>query len=130
MAGTHAGLYYATFPDMNGRFAPSAFFTGASLIGDALNSPIAIHYLHRMIAFALLFCSIGLFAYIRRVEPRAALRRAAGLVALLVFVQFNLGALTVVRHVDVPWAAAHQGLAYLLISSAVLLLHRALGSDA
>ena len=28
MAGTHAGLYYASFPDMNGRFAPSAFFTG------------------------------------------------------------------------------------------------------
>jgi cytochrome c oxidase assembly protein subunit 15 len=129
MAGTHAGLYYATFPDMNGRFAPSAFFTGASIVRDALNSPIAIHYLHRVIAFALLFGSIGLFAYVRYVEPRASLRRAAGLVAALAFVQFNLGALTVVRHVDVPWAVAHQAFAYLLISSAVLLLHRALGSD-
>jgi cytochrome c oxidase assembly protein subunit 15 len=130
MAGTHAGLYFATFPDMNGRFAPSAFFTGASIVRDALNNPIAIHYVHRALAFALLFGAIGLFAYVRRVEPRAALGRAAGLVAALVFVQFNLGALTVVRHVDVPWAVAHQALAYLLISSAVLLLHRALGSGA
>jgi cytochrome c oxidase assembly protein subunit 15 len=130
MAGTHAGLYYASFPDMNGRFAPSAFFTGPSIVKDALNSPIAIHYLHRVLAFALLFCSIGLFAYVRRIESRSALRRATALVAVLVFVQVNLGALTVVRHVDVPWAVAHQGLAYLLISSAVLLLHRALGSDA
>lgn len=130
MAGTHAGLYYASFPDMNGRFAPAPFFTGNSIVADALNSPLAIHYLHRAIAFALLFCSIGLFAYVRRVEPRASLRRAAGLVAGLVFLQFNLGALTVVTHVEVPWAVAHQALAYLVISGAVLFLHRALGSGA
>ena len=96
MAGTHAGLYYASFPDMNGRYAPGAFFTGTSIVHDALNSPIAIHYLHRALAFALLFGAIGLFAYMLRVEPRTSLRRAAGLVAALVFVQFNLGALTVV----------------------------------
>jgi cytochrome c oxidase assembly protein subunit 15 len=130
MAGTHAGYYYASFPDMNGRYAPGAFFTGPSLVRDALNSPIAIHYLHRVIAFGLLFGAIGLYVHTLRVEPRTALRRAAGLVAALAFVQFNLGALTVVHHVDIPWAVAHQAVAYLLISSAVFLLHRALGSDA
>lgn len=128
MAGTHAGYYYATFPDMNGAYAPGPFFTGPSALQDALNSPMAIHWLHRAFAFALLFGSIGIWAYLRRVEPRPALTRAAGLLAALVFVQVNLGAFTVVRHVEIVFAAAHQAMAYVLVSGAVLLLHRALGS--
>lgn len=47
---------------------------------------------------------------------------APALVALLAFIQFNLGAMTVVRHVALPWAVTHQACAYLLVSAAVLLL--------
>jgi cytochrome c oxidase assembly protein subunit 15 len=128
MAGTHAGYYSSTFPDMNGRYLPGAFFTGSSAMRDALDSPLAIHYLHRSFAWLVLGYAIGLWVYLRRTEPRVVVGRAAFLVAAAAFVQLNLGALTVVSRVAPPWAIAHQGMAYLLVSSVVLLLHRARGS--
>lgn len=124
MAGTHAGHYAATFPDMNGRFAPGAFFTGPSLLRDALDSPLAIHWLHRVLGFSLLAYALAFWVFVRRSAQPPALRRAAGWVALATFLQLNLGALTVVQRVALPLAVAHQGLAYLVLSSAIVLLHR------
>jgi cytochrome c oxidase assembly protein subunit 15 len=129
MAGTHAGYYAASFPDMNGQYLPGAFFTGPSILADALNNPSAIHYLHRLFGWSLLAGTIGIWAYLRGVRTRAAVVSAALIVAVLTFAQFNLGALTVLQHVQLRFAIAHQALAYLLVSSAVLLLHRALGSQ-
>jgi len=129
MAGTHAGLYYSSFPDMNGRYSPAPFFDGPSWLSDAFHSPNAIHYLHRALAFALLFFALFVAAYLWRAEPRRAVVRAAGVVALVAFVQLNLGAFTVITRVALPIAVAHQCFAYLLASSATLLLHRALGSE-
>jgi cytochrome c oxidase assembly protein subunit 15 len=128
MAGTHAGYYYTTFPDLNGTLLPARSFTGPSLWTDALSNPTAIHYLHRFFGWLLFSYTLGLWVYLRRVEARPQLWHAAAWVAALTFVQFNLGALTVVRRVEMPLAAAHQAMAYLLLSSLVLLLHRALGS--
>jgi cytochrome c oxidase assembly protein subunit 15 len=123
MAGTHAGHYSTTFPDMNGRFAPGPFFTGPSPLRDALDSPLAIHYLHRAFAWILLAYAFGLFAWLRRgVAP--SVRRAAGWMALAVFVQLNLGALTVVNRIALPLAVFHQAVGFLVLSSAVLLLQR------
>jgi cytochrome c oxidase assembly protein subunit 15 len=129
MAGTHAGYYYSSFPDMNGRYSPAPFFTGRSVLEDAASNPSAIHYLHRALAWLLLVLAITTWVYLRRAEPRVAVGRAAALVAGIAFLQLNLGALTVVTRVALPMAVAHQGVAYLLVSSAVLLLHRALGSE-
>jgi cytochrome c oxidase assembly protein subunit 15 len=129
MAGTHAGYYSSTFPDMNGRYSPAAFFTGSSPWHDALSSPLAIHYLHRSFAWLVLGYAIALCVYLRRKAPRRAVGRAALLVAIVAFVQLNLGAITVLSRVALPWAIAHQAVAYLLTSSAVVLLHRALGSE-
>jgi cytochrome c oxidase assembly protein subunit 15 len=128
MAGTHAGYYYTTFPDLNGTFLPGPSFTGTSWLLDALNSPTAIHYLHRFLGWLVLSYTIGIWVYFRRVEPRPQLWRAAAWVAWLALVQLNLGALTVVQRVALPLAVAHQALAYLFLSSLVLLLHRSLGS--
>jgi cytochrome c oxidase assembly protein subunit 15 len=123
MAGTHAGHYSTTFPDMNGRFAPGPFFTGPSFFHDAVSSPLAIHYLHRAFAWLLLAYALGLFVWLRRaVEP--SVRRAAGWMAFAVFLQLNLGALTVVNRVALPLAVFHQAVGFLVLSSAVLLLQR------
>jgi len=124
MAGTHAGYYYATFPDMNGTYSPRPFFLGPSLLRDLLDNPSAIHYAHRALGWLLLFYALALATYFGRVEPRRGVRRAAALVALLVFVQLNLGAMTVMSRVALSLAAAHQAVAYLLVSSVTVLLHR------
>ncbi len=128
MAGTRAGYYYGTFPDMAGHFGPGPFFRGESVLDDAVNSPSAIHYLHRLLGWLTFFFGIFLWFYVRRVDPRPAVRRAGAAVGALVFVQLNLGALTVIKRVAIPWAVAHQGMAYLLLSATIVLLHRAMGS--
>jgi cytochrome c oxidase assembly protein subunit 15 len=125
MAGTHAGYYYSTFPDMNGAYAPAAFFSGDdSAWRAALTDPRTIHYLHRLFGFALLALAIGLWVFLRQRRPE--LSPFAGLVGALTFVQFNLGALTVITRLDLHAAVLHQAGGYLLVSSCVLLLYRAL----
>lgn len=126
MAGTHAGYYASTFPDMNGRFAPGPFFTGPSALHDAFTSPLAIHWLHRALGWLLLGYALALFAWLRASGQAPRIRRAAGLVALAAFLQLNLGGLVVVSRVALPLAVTHQALAYLVLSSAIVLLHRLL----
>jgi cytochrome c oxidase assembly protein subunit 15 len=125
MAGLRAGYYYGTFPDMNGHFAPTPIFKAATLAQNLLNYPPAIHWLHRALAFLVLGCATALWIYVLRLRALPPVRRAAMLLALAVFVQLNLGAITVMSRVQIGWAVAHQGVAYLLLSAATLLLHRA-----
>lgn len=125
MAGLRAGYYFGSFPDMNGHFAPTPFFKAATLAENLLSYPPAIHWIHRALAFLALGCATALWIYVQRIPALPAVRRAAMLLAVAVFLQLNLGAITVLSRVQIGWAVAHQGLAYLLLSAATLLLHRA-----
>jgi cytochrome c oxidase assembly protein subunit 15 len=125
MAGLRAGYYFGTFPDMNGHFAPAPFFKAATLAQNLLSYPPAIHWIHRALAFVVLGCAVALWVYVQRLPALPAVKRAALLLAVTVFLQLNLGAVTVLTRVQLGWAVAHQALAYLLLSAAVVLLHRA-----
>ena len=123
MAGTHAGLLYATFPDMNGRFSPAPFFFG-SVWRELWAGPAAIHWIHRALAWLVLFYAFALALRVRQVHRGEAPGRAALVLGVLAFVQLNFGALTVVMRVPTTLAVAHQATAYLLLSVAVALCHR------
>jgi cytochrome c oxidase assembly protein subunit 15 len=125
MAGLRAGYSFGTFPDMNGRFAPSPFFKAATLAQNLLSHPPAIHWIHRALGFVVLGSALALYVYVARSAAIPAVRRAAMWLALAVFAQLNLGAMTVLSRVQISWAVAHQGLAYLVVSGALLLLFRA-----
>jgi cytochrome c oxidase assembly protein subunit 15 len=124
MAGTRAGYVSATFPDMNGHYAPQAFFS--SEWRGLFDNPLTIHYLHRALGFGVLAYSTFLAVALRR--TRIELRAAAYLVLAATLGQLTLGALTVVLHMPIALAVAHQAGAYVLCSSAFLLLHAALGA--
>jgi cytochrome c oxidase assembly protein subunit 15 len=125
MAGTRAGYVAATFPDLNGHYGPAVFFTSGSLARDLLDNPLSIHYLHRVLAFAVMLYATWLAYRLRR--ERLEVRAAAYLLLAAVFGQILLGALTVVLHVPIAVAVAHQAGAYVLAASAVLLTHAVLG---
>jgi len=125
MAGLKAGYSFGTFPDMNGHFSPTPFFKADTVAQNLLSYPPAIHWIHRALAFVVLGCAIALWIYVQRLRALPAVRRAALLLAAVVFLQLNLGAITVLTRVQIGWAVAHQGLAYLLLSAATLLLYRA-----
>jgi cytochrome c oxidase assembly protein subunit 15 len=126
MAGTRAGYLAATFPDMNGHYAPQAFFSSESSWRDLLDNPLSIHYLHRLLAFCIFAYVTSLVLALRR--SRLEVRAAGYLLLAATFGQIALGALTVVLHMPLAVAVAHQGAAYVVCSAAVLLMHAALGA--
>jgi len=122
MAGTRAGILFPSFPDMNGGYAPGAFFPRASLFENFFYSPIAIHYIHRLLGFLLVFYAGGVVIALYR--KRLAPAWATGQLALVLLAQFALGALTALYQAPLPLAIAHQAGAFELACSATLLAHR------
>lgn len=122
MAGTRAGYYFGTFPDMHGKIGPAAFFQAQTFISNFVDYPPAIHWIHRALGFAVLGASFGVGALARALPLPRALKLPAYVLAGIAFLQLNLGAITVLTRVSVPWAVAHQGVAYVLLSAGTWLL--------
>ena len=121
MAGTRAGYVSATFPDMNGHYAPAYFFNSGALGRNLLDNPLTIHYVHRVLAFGLLIY-VAALSWLLRSAP-AVLRATALFLVLATVGQGALGALTVILRVPLAVAVVHQGGAYVLCSAAILFLH-------
>jgi cytochrome c oxidase assembly protein subunit 15 len=119
VAGKRAGLAAPTFPDFFGRYAPTA------VLGDAprwLEDPLALHYVHRVIALALVGIAIGLVAQTWSV-PR--LRRSALGVLTALSVQIGIGAWVVLAFVPTGAAVLHQVVGFGVVSHLVAFATRA-----
>ena len=121
MAGTRAGYLAATFPDMNGHYAPAYFFSASDIGRSLLSNPMTIHYVHRVLAFALLGYALWLALALR--QSGQNVRAAAWFFLGAVLGQGLLGVMTVMLRVPIGVAVVHQGGAYVLCGAAVLLLH-------
>jgi heme a synthase len=124
MAGTRAGYLYATFPDMNGAWVATGAFTTTPLWRDLIDNPAAIHTLHRWLAWVCVLAAAAFAATCLRGPLPSSSRRAVVLVLATAGAQLTLGALTVLLHVHIVVAVAHQGMAYLLLAATVLAAHR------
>ena len=123
VAGTHAGYAYSTWPLMGTSFIPAGLYTGTPAWLDAFEDITTIQFNHRMFAY-LLFVLINVFALLvyRRASYGRA-RWAAVLVALALWLQVSLGISTLLLHVPVAIAAAHQGGAVALLSATLFVSH-------
>jgi cytochrome c oxidase assembly protein subunit 15 len=130
VAGKRAGFMSSTFPDMNGEYLPSAFFTGPSLLSDLLGNPLALHYTHRALGALVLVVFIGVGLWLRRRLSLQTDRRLATSLIHLVLLQFTLGVVTVVLVVPTTSAVLHQAGAVLLLGALTTLLHRAVSGGA
>ena len=124
VAGLRAGHMAMTFPDMNGYYLPQHFFEEGGLWHNLLHAPLAVHYLHRLIALLALIWGLKLFLRIRKQQNDGTLMLANRSLLVLLLVQVGLGIYTVLSFISVPVAVAHQGTAYLLTGSVFVLLHR------
>jgi cytochrome c oxidase assembly protein subunit 15 len=126
MAGTRAGYLSATFPDMNGHYAPSYFFRSGALADSLLSNPVTIHYVHRVLAFVLLgYMAFVVFAMR---QAHALARASAWLLLAATLGQGLLGVLTVVLRVPLGVAVVHQGGAYVLCGATVVFVHAVLST--
>jgi cytochrome c oxidase assembly protein subunit 15 len=123
VAGTRAGFAYSTWPLMGDSFIPRGLYAGTPAWLDMFEDITTVQFNHRMFAY-LLTILIGVFAvlvYRSGVGGRA--RLAVTLLLLALGAQLLLGISTLLLHVPVPLAAAHQLGAMLLLTAMLFASH-------
>jgi len=123
VAGTRAGLVYPTWPLMGESFVPPGLYASNPSWLAAFEDVVTIQFNHRLFAYAL-FVLLNVFAFrVYRSAPPGRGRLAAVLLVVALWVQVTLGISTLLLHVPVWLAAAHQGGAVLLLTAALFLSH-------
>ncbi|MEO8084944.1 MAG: COX15/CtaA family protein [Ardenticatenales bacterium] len=124
MAGLKAGHASDTWPLIFGRLVPAGLFTsGPTLWQSVLEVPLAIHWVHRWLAWAVLAAAAALLVAARRAGADDVARPAAALTAI-VALQIALGVAVIVRHVPVSLALAHQATGVAVFALAIVTLRR------
>jgi len=123
VAGLHAGLVYNTFPLMDGSFVPAGYAQLQPFVRNWFENIAAVQFDHRALAMITAAVVLALWlAGSRTALPRPGRLALHGLLAV-VTLQFGLGVSTLLLVVPIPLAAAHQGGAVLLLTSAIVLRH-------
>ena len=136
MAGTKAGLFFPTWPDMNGEAVPGLLINSASWSVEnfvnydtSLFMPALVQLLHRTTAYILTI--IGLWFFLKAVKsnPSSSLNAGLYLLVSVLIIQMVLGILTVVNSIGmipVGLGVFHQAGALLLLT-AILFVDYQLG---
>ncbi len=122
MAGSRAGYLFSTFPDMNGEYLPFKLMQNTTTAMNYLDHPVAIHFMHRNLAYVATIAVLGVWVKGRNICPPRA-RLGLNLMAAMVLTQLTLGIWTVMSGVQLHVAVAHQGGALLLLTFGVFTAH-------
>ncbi len=114
-AGLDAGTIYNEFPLMGGSIIPNELFS--SNISLFLNDPAIVQFLHRSLAYILLF--IISYASIKLHNYRQY--TLSIILMLSVLTQVFLGIATLLTHVSITLASLHQIFAFILIGIVLLI---------
>lgn len=129
MSGMKAGLFYPTWPDMNGEFIPAILFDAAQWNVDNFvhydSAPFMsalVQALHRLTAYALTIIVLIYFFNTRKLVAPGVFHRWLYLLITLLGIQVTLGILTVINcigFVPVGLGVLHQAGALLLLTAAL-----------
>ena len=124
VAGTRAGLAYPTFPLMGDSFVPPGLYTANPVWMAAFEDITTIQFNHRMLAYLLVVIIAALVVRgLRWCGASRGLRVGLALLLSVLALQVSLGIGTLLMHVPVPLAAAHQGCAVLLLTCSLYVCH-------
>jgi cytochrome c oxidase assembly protein subunit 15 len=123
VAGTRAGYSYGTWPLMGVSFIPEGLYATTPAWLAMFEDVTTVQFNHRMFAY-LLFVLINVFALLvwRGGVGRRG-RVALGLLVGMLLLQVTLGISTLLLHVPVVVATAHQGGAVLLLTATLYCSH-------
>ncbi|MBS0335609.1 MAG: COX15/CtaA family protein [Proteobacteria bacterium] len=122
VAGIRAGFAYNTFPLMNGQFIPAEIMLIEPWYKNFFYNMATVQFVHRSIAWLLMLLVPMLWWQARSVP---GVRRPAHVLLGALGVQVALGISTLLLHVPIPLAAAHQAGAALLFAAALRVAHAA-----
>jgi len=125
VAGNDAGRAYNTWPKMLDDWVPPEVFETlrGGLIRNVFESTPVVQFDHRLLAYATLASTAGLFLTARSLPVSPAVKFAAHLLPAAAFGQVLLGIATLMMYVPVDLGVAHQAGGMLLLSALVLYLH-------
>ncbi|MBT8318461.1 MAG: COX15/CtaA family protein [Lutibacter sp.] len=131
LAGMRGGLYYPTWPDMNGEFVPNVLLNSTHWNwGNMINydtylfAPAFVQFTHRMLAYVLAALTFYMFF---KLKPYVELssRRWINYLSVLVVLQIVLGVLTVINvngKIPLFYGVSHQLVGLLYFMSLLFLL--------
>lgn len=139
MSGMKAGLFYPTWPDMNGEVVPGILLDASAWNVEnfvnydaALFMPALVQLLHRTAAYALFLLVFWFFLKAVRTALSRPLRVGLYLLVSLLIIQVLLGILTVINSVGiipVGLGVLHQAGAILLLSAALFVRYQLQGKE-
>ncbi|MET0677112.1 MAG: COX15/CtaA family protein [Bradyrhizobium sp.] len=135
VAGLRAGRVYNTWPEIDGAFIPSAarLWFEEPWWRNMFDNVLTVQFEHRMTAYALLILAVIHATNATRARAGAALTGGAWLLVGTIVLQATLGILTLLNQVPIDLALAHQAVAIVVLTLAVLqvegLVARRVGED-
>lgn len=117
MAGLRAGTAHNTFPTMSGYWIPPGLFDLTPWWINPFENGTTIQFIHRWLAKLLVLGVLALAWRVRRPETAAA--------AAMAMLQLGLGIATILSGINIFLATAHQVGAVLLLTTLIVVRHRA-----
>ncbi|MEY3246025.1 MAG: hypothetical protein RL253_1192 [Bacteroidota bacterium] len=125
MAGLKAANFATTWPLINGEFIPSSLANDS--ISTFTHDPLAVHFVHRNLAYLLVIMIIVWYRKAKQVEAGVYFSRWRSIPIVLVSVQVLLGILTVLyanNSTALLWlGVAHQFTGMMLLLSFVMVAY-------
>jgi cytochrome c oxidase assembly protein subunit 15 len=129
VAGLKAGYLFPTFPKMGDNWIPSDISALKPLWRNFLEGQSAVQFVHRCIAYVVLFLTVRIFFLSRKLNLSTVQKRIIFALLTITSLQILLGIFTVLFSVPVSVALLHQTGAFFLFSIILFLLHRLRNSD-
>ena len=126
VAGLRAGRVYNTWPEIDGAFIPSAarLWFEEPWWRNLFDNTLTVQFEHRMTAYALLILAVLHAIDAMRSRAGAAVIGGAWSLVAAIMLQAALGILTLLHQVPIDLALAHQAIAIVVLTLAVLQTER------
>jgi cytochrome c oxidase assembly protein subunit 15 len=129
VAGTKAGHAYSTWPLMGDSFIPSGLYDMSPAWLSAFENITTIQFNHRMFAYVIALLVLWFAIYAIKSEVVGKVRTGVFCMLFLLVVQIVLGISTIVLHVPIAIAAAHQIGAVALLTATLFVSHSLINSS-
>jgi len=131
VAGLRAGRIYNTWPEIDGSFIPAhdRLFFEQPWWRNFFDNTLMVQFTHRMIAYSLFAVAIIHVIDVFRRNMSPAVRQGAAWLAAALSAQVALGILTLLQQVPIPLGLAHQAVAIVVLTLALLQTERLHGSQ-
>jgi cytochrome c oxidase assembly protein subunit 15 len=120
VAGLRAGLTYNTYPLMDGQLIPSGLHLLQPWWLNHVENVLTVQFQHRMMALLVVISAIALVIHGWKQQN---LRTELRMILIAILSQFALGIATLLSHVEIPLASAHQLVALVLVALLVRLVY-------